>query len=85
MREALDSHFNASYQSKTLVDEPSLHDVEADIELPLSSDHFMIEGAHGGFHNPNSPRSLFIEDVLSHYASILQESRSYLHISFHMR
>ncbi|KAL0456266.1 UNVERIFIED_CONTAM: hypothetical protein Slati_0965800 [Sesamum latifolium] len=84
MREALDSHSNASSQSETLVDESSLHNVEADIELALSSHHFIIDGAYGGFHSPSSSRSLFTKNVPRCCASILQEFCNYFHISFYV-
>ncbi|KAL0416518.1 UNVERIFIED_CONTAM: hypothetical protein Slati_3483700 [Sesamum latifolium] len=61
----------------------SVHKIEADTELALSSCHFIIEGAHGRFGIPNSSRSLFTKDVLRCYASILQESPSHSHLFSH--
>ncbi|KAL0454733.1 UNVERIFIED_CONTAM: hypothetical protein Slati_0812500 [Sesamum latifolium] len=79
----LDYRSNTSSQSKIL-DNPSLHDVQADIECALPSRHLIINGTRGGFHHPSSLRSFFTKDMSSCYTSILQESRSHSFISFHV-
>ncbi|KAL0320260.1 UNVERIFIED_CONTAM: hypothetical protein Sradi_5287500 [Sesamum radiatum] len=62
IKEGLASRFNTSSQSKIL-DNPSLHDVKADIKCALPSRHLIIIETRGGFHHSSSLSSLLTEVI----------------------